>query len=800
MLHQVKIGYPVVVGSTGGEYRRPFAGSQQWRPPQCPGRLGQQGFKQLQEMPGQALDAGALEQIAGVIEGAIKLLFATLIDKQPQINLRSASFARQARQLQPGQLIAQRHVVPLQAEQHLEQRVVAEAALRLQRFHQLLEWQVLMRLGRQHAVAYLQHQGAERLRAIDAGAQHLDVDEQADQAFALAAQAVGHRHPDTQVILAAQALQQHIEGCQQQHEWRHVMGLRLTQQIGRQRLRQADADTRATIALLRRTRVIGRQFEDARRVLQLRLPVVELTLALPAGQPVALPQGIVDVLDRQDCQCRVSPRTLGGIQLAQLADQDLHRPAITHHMVQGQQHVVLLLAQTQQLAAQQGAFDQVEPGVGLLRAQGCRLSLGIGGGTQVAERQTEAACRQHLLVDLAALAREAGAQRFVALEQATEGAFQGQPVQRAHQFQGHRHVVGVAGGVQLPEEPHALLGKRQRRTGRALPTLRAIGRGAAAPLKGQGQPCDVRRIEQRTQRQLDGEHFTDFRNDPHRQQRMTADLEEIVVAANLLHPQHRLPDRRQQRFALTLRGLVAARLPLRRRQRLAVKLAIGAQRHGLQVQQLGRHHVVRQVLTQMLAQRVQQPLGVGLRAVRRDITDQLRPRVARPGHHDRLAHHAMLEQPRLDLAQLDTQAAQLDLMVDPADIVDHPVRAPTRQVAGAVHALAPRAKRIGDKPLSRQPRSAQITPRQVGAGDVQLARDTHRHRLQLAVENHQAGVGDRPADGHAVPARLVDAMPVTDIDGRFGRPIKVVQRRLMLRLELLLQLMGQCLATAHHLA
>ncbi|MNJ19293.1 hypothetical protein D3C77_136130 [compost metagenome] len=719
----------MVACSAGVQQGCAFAGSQQRDPPQRLRRFSQQGFEQAQEMPGQALDAGALEQVAGVIEGEIELLFATLIDKQAQIDLRGTPLARQARQLQAGQLIAQHYIVPLQAEQHLEQRVVTQAAFRLQGFDQLLERQVLMGLGRQYGVANLQDQRAERLRRVHLGPHDLGVDEQADQALAFTAQSVGHRHTDTQVLLARIAVQQHIEGRQQQHEWRHLIALGLAQQFAGQRGRHADADHLAAITLLGRTRVIGRQFEDARSTLQPRLPIPELALALPAGQPVTLPQGIVDVVDWQRWQRRRCAGTLGGIQLAQLTDQDVHRPAITDHMVQGQQQVVLLLAQAQQLATQQRAVDQVERGLGLAHPQGRRFSLRIGFAAQVAERQAEAAGRQHLLIDLAIVAREARTQCLVAFEQAREGTLQGQAVEGAVQLERHRHVVGIAAGVKLPEEPHALLGKRQGRTGRAFTSLQRSGRLAATARQGQGQPCHVRGVEQRTQRQLDGERLTNFCHDAHRQQRMAADLEEVVVAAHLLHAQHRLPDRRQLYFPLTLWRTVAARLPERRRQRLAIELAVGAQRHGFQVQQLRRHHVVRQVFAQMLAQGVEQRLRLCLRAVRRDIAHQLRPGSPLPGHDHRLAHPRVLQQPCLDFAKLDTQAAQLDLVVDPPDIVDHPVHTPARQVAGAVHALARRAERIGDKALGREPRPPQVTPRQVGAGDVQLACDSHRHRL-----------------------------------------------------------------------
>ncbi len=64
----------------------------------------------------------------------------------------------------------------------------------------------------------------------------------------------------------------------------------------------------------------------------------------------------------------------------------------------------------------------------------------------------------------------------------------------------------------------------------------------------------------------------------------------------------------------------------------------------------------------------------------------------------------MLQQARLDLAQLDAQAAQLHLVVDPPGVLDHPIGAVARQVAGAVHPL-PSHERAGDETLGSQPRT-----------------------------------------------------------------------------------------------
>ena len=59
----------------------------------------------------------------------------------------------------------------------------------------------------------------------------------------------------------------------------------------------------------------------------------------------------------------------------------------------------------------------------------------------------------------------------------------------------------------------------------------------------------------------------------------------------------------------------------------------------------------------------------------------------------------MPQQRRLDLAGLDAEAAQLDLLVGAPEKVQHAVGAPARQIAGAVHAAARRPERVRHKPL-----------------------------------------------------------------------------------------------------
>ena len=73
------------------------------------------------------------------------------------------------------------------------------------------------------------------------------------------------------------------------------------------------------------------------------------------------------------------------------------------------------------------------------------------------------------------------------------------------------------------------------------------------------------------------------------------------------------------------------------------------------------------------------------------------------GHDHGLADGRVRRERRLDLAQLDAEAADLDLVVDPAEALERAVGPPAGEVAGAVEPRARLAgERVGDEPLGGQ--------------------------------------------------------------------------------------------------
>src|SRR4030088_3682628 len=102
-----------------------------------------------------------------------------------------------------------------------------------------------------------------------------------------------------------------------------------------------------------------------------------------------------------------------------------------------------------------------------------------------------------------------------------------------------------------------------------------------------------------------------------------------------------------------------------------------------------------------------------------DVADQaLVARWAFAGDHRGLDDALMLSERNLDLAGLDAEAADLDLMVGTAEKMQRAVGPPARTGAGAGHAGARPADRMGDETFGGHVRAVEIAARQTAAGDI----------------------------------------------------------------------------------
>ena len=80
----------------------------------------------------------------------------------------------------------------------------------------------------------------------------------------------------------------------------------------------------------------------------------------------------------------------------------------------------------------------------------------------------------------------------------------------------------------------------------------------------------------------------------------------------------------------------------------------------------------------------------------------------------------------LDLPGFDPKPADLDLAINPAEILEIALGSPSGEVSGAIEASTrPLAEWVGDESFSRQARPVEISARDPGAADVQFARNAY---------------------------------------------------------------------------
>ena len=197
--------------------------------------------------------------------------------------------------LQPGQRQLDLGDV-LQREHHLDERIAAHVAFGAQLLDQLLERQLLVRIGIERRFADPGEQIAKARVAGEVATQHQGIDEEADQALELALRASGDRAADGDVVLSAVAGQQHLEGRQQGHVERHPFALAQLLEGGGEAGRQRQGVAGAAVALHRGPWVIGGQLQRG-QVGELGAPVGELALQDGTLQSLSLPQRIVRVLN-----------------------------------------------------------------------------------------------------------------------------------------------------------------------------------------------------------------------------------------------------------------------------------------------------------------------------------------------------------------------------------------------------------------------------------------------------------------------------------------------------------------------
>ncbi|CRM73735.1 hypothetical protein [Pseudomonas sp. 24 E 13] len=383
---------------------------------------------------------------------------------------------------------------------------------------------------------------------------------------------------------------------------------------------------------------------------------------------------------------------------------------------------------------------------------------------------------------------EAQAQRVVMLQHRQQGLLQAMWLEQLQRLE-HQGLVPVLARRDVGVEEPML----DRRKARAAGEHTLLGAERLDARGDGGQALHGLVLEQVTRAEMNA-RLPRTADHLDRQDRIAAQLEEVIVEADLLQVQHRAPDGRQRAFQrIAWRHVrLAVRFRIGLRQGAPVELAVGGQRHAVEHDYVGGHHVVRQVRLEVGLHRVAQGAVLG-------VADQVRHqlfaarRIQR--QHHRFTHRRMLQQARFDLAQFDAETANLHLMVDTPQVLHLPIGALAHQVTGTVQTAAIAAERVGDKALRRHAGALVIALSQARAADVQLAARALRHQGQVGVENVSHARADNAADRHAGGAllHLLRRQAGQRHHHGFGRTIGVEKHlRLERRTNTLQMLTGQC--------
>ena len=764
--------------------------------------IGQRAIEHHPQVAGQPRHRRPVEQVGVVLEIAGEAAGASM-ERRHQVELGGAGVERQGVEGEISQLEGDRRV--LERAQDLDERRPAALPAGRQLLHQALERQVLVLEGVQRGPPGALERLVEARRAGEVRPQHQGVDEEADQRLDLGTGPVGDRRADRQVPLAGMTGEDHLERRQQHHErrdllrpgeLRHAVGHVPTERQG---------DGAPALAPRRRPRPVGRQLEG-RQPGEAVAPGREQAIQHLPPKPTALPEGEVRVLDGQRRERRRLAVRERPVERRELAQEDAGRPAVGDDVVHGRRQHVALRAGGQQQGPQQRPALQVERAARLPPQQPRHLGLGPVGGKrgQVDPGQrSRTGVVHHLDGGAVRPFGEGGPQRLVATRHLGQRPGEGGRVDPALEPRRRRHVVGHP-AVEPVEQPESLLGEGERQVRRALRSgdgsesdavgaspaglRREVGcetgrlaRGSERLLEGAGQAGDGPPFEQQSQRELDAVRLANPGDHAGGQERVAAQVEEVVVSAHPVDAPVHAEDlgegaghqrlRRRPRSDEGRPG-AGARIVVRSRQGGAVHLAVGVERQLLEQHEGGRHHVA----GQPGAEEATEVLPVHAGARRRLPGHRVGHQAALAGpilaHHHRAAGHPRMGgEGRLDLSRLDPEAADLDLVVQAAGELDRTVRPPAGQVAGAIEPLPRRRRvRMGDEPLGGQRRPAEVAAGETVPGDAQLPRYTRRDRPERAVGHQHRAVGDGPADGHRRRPLRHRLRPRSDpVPGRQGR-------------------------------
>ncbi len=324
-------------------------------------------------------------------------------------------------------------------------------------FHQIRQRDVLQGQHLTHSGGLLMQLLAERLVAVERRGDQHGIGEHTDCVFEFAQRTVGYRAGDAWPFTAGQGVNAPGINAEQHLITRDALSAAKPIQCS-----TARGSQRLTIKQCLRARLANRQQRGRRRRVLTVQPGQGATLiaVTRVDTPLPLPQG---KLQRAQTRRRLGtrqPLQRIVVQLHQVIEQQVHRPAINGHVMQVKQQAAAAIGKRQQPGLAQRRRRQIERRV---EDQGCKAAPGLFTERPFSKGLAHRVPLVNLLMQPVGSGDERRAQPAVPSQQALHGVGQCVQLHARCQVQDDWHVVSRRLRRALLHQPQAtLLGSRRR--------------------------------------------------------------------------------------------------------------------------------------------------------------------------------------------------------------------------------------------------------------------------------------------------------------------------------------------------
>jgi hypothetical protein len=279
------------------------------------------------------------------------------------------------------------------------------------------------------------------------------------------------------------------------------------------------------------------------------------------------------------------------------------------------------------------------------------------------------------------------AKNLVTINDLLEGGGESVLVEEASEPDSAGDVVDGLTGVELFEEPEALLSKRELEDGGPVDWGNEVfGELVGEEIDSRSEGFDGWVFEDAADADLDAPALLNERDELHGEERVAAQVEEVIEGRDIRNSENEFEDAGEIFFHLgdAAKGDgsgLEVRL-LRGPESVAIDLAVRGEGKVIEADDGGRDHEVREPVFEMVSEGVERIVRIGRKED--DIGDELFIVVEISDDDDSLRDERVIVEDGLDFAEFDAEASDFDLMIAAAAIVDGAVGFECGDVPGTV--------------------------------------------------------------------------------------------------------------------